>query len=132
MFGKLKDMDVEKMETVIGPDTFFQGTFRSKGYIRVDGKVEGSLSAEGVIIGASGQIQGDVAAKAVVIGGKVTGNIIASDSLELQPQSQVLGDIRAAHLAIADGALFEGNCIMATDKTKVIEMDEVITKSAKS
>ena len=132
MFGntKIKEAETAKMETILGPETHFQGTIRSKGFIRVDGKVEGGISAEGVIIGETGQVQGDVTAKNIVVGGKVTGNIIASAGLELQAHSQIFGDIRTAQLSVAEGAVFEGNCVMTTDKAKVIEMDEVMSKTA--
>lgn len=132
MFSKGKEMESGKMETVIGEDSFFQGTIRSKGFVRVDGKVEGGVSAEGAIIGPSGHVQGDVTAKTVVIAGKVTGNVIAASGLELQPQGQILGDIRAAQISIAEGAIFEGNCVMTADKAKVIDMDEVIKSGARS
>ncbi|HRY28501.1 MAG TPA: polymer-forming cytoskeletal protein [Elusimicrobiota bacterium] len=119
------------METVLGMETHFQGTIRSKGSIRVDGRVEGGISAEGVVIGESGQVQGDITAKNIVIGGKVTGNLIASAVLELQAHSQVFGDLRTAQLSIAEGAIFEGNCVMTTEKAKVIAMDEVMAKNSR-
>jgi cytoskeletal protein CcmA (bactofilin family) len=121
------------METIIGPESHFQGTIRSKGSVRVDGRVEGGLSGDVVIIGEGGEIQGDVTARNVIIGGKVTGNIMASGSLEMQSRCQVFGDIRTSQLNIAEGAVFEGNCVMTTDsKGKVIEMDEIVTKAARS
>lgn len=128
MFGKGKEVDA-RLETVLGPETHFQGTIRSKGSIRVDGRVEGGVSAEGVVVGETGQVQGDITAKNIVIGGKVTGNIIAANAMELQTHSQVFGDIRTSQLSIAEGAVFEGNCVMTTDKAKVIEMDEVVGKA---
>jgi cytoskeletal protein CcmA (bactofilin family) len=132
--SKMKDLDTAKMETIIGQDSAFQGAIKSKGYVRVDGKVEGGVSAEGVIVGETGQVQGDVTAKTVVVAGKVTGNVIAAQGLELQPKGQIIGDIRAAQISIAEGALFEGNCVMAADKTKVIDIDQVLSapKSSKA
>jgi len=129
MFAKVKEA-VGNMETIIGPETHFQGTVRSKGSIRVDGRVEGGLSAEHIIIGEHGEVQGDITAKTITVGGKVTGNIIASSMLELQVHSQVFGDLRTAQLNIAEGAVFEGNCVMTTEKSKVIEMDEVMPKAS--
>ena len=79
--------------------------------------------AEGVIIGDHGEIQGDISARSVVVGGKVTGNIHATESLELLAKSQVFGDLHAPQLLIAEGAIFEGSCLMASEKAKVIEMD---------
>lgn len=118
MFGKTKNAENIKMDTVIGPDTHFKGTVRSKGYVRVDGHVEGGISAEGVIVGGSGHVQGDISVKNAVVGGRVNGNIEASESLELQPSCHVHGDLRAGHLAISDGAVFEGSCVMMGEKDK--------------
>lgn len=124
MFGKKKENEFGVLETVIGPDSTFQGTLRTKGSIRIDGKLEGSIAeANGVVIGEKGQVQGDINARIVVIGGKITGNTTATHSLEILPKAQVYGDIHSALLIIGEGATFEGNCVMATDKNKVIEMD---------
>jgi len=111
------------LETVIGAESFFQGTLRSKGSVRIDGKIEGGVSAEGVILGEGGEVQGDVSARTVVVGGRVTGNIHATESLELLNKSQVFGDLHAPQLLIAEGAVFEGSCLMASEKTKVIEVN---------
>ncbi len=111
------------LESVIGAETSFQGTLRSKGSIRIDGKIEGGISAEGVILGERGEVQGDISARTVVVGGKVTGNIHATESLELLTKCQVFGDLHAPQLLIAEGAIFEGSCLMASEKAKVIEVN---------
>src|ERR1700761_5706776 len=112
MFGKSNNSAPKSseahLETVIGAESSFQGTLRSKGSVRVDGKIEGGVSAEGVILGEYGEIQGDISARTVVVGGKVTGNIHATESLELLTKSQVFGDLHAPQLLIAEGAIFEG------------------------
>lgn len=124
MFGKKTECELGQLETVIGPDSSFQGTLHSKSSIRIDGKLEGSvIEANGVVVGDKGQVQGDINARVVVVGGKVTGNITATQSLEILPKAQVFGDLHSAVLTIGEGATFEGNCVMATEKGKVIEMD---------
>ncbi len=123
MFGK-KEIDSTHMETILGPDSRFQGNIRSKGFVRIDGTVEGGVSAEGVILGEKGHITGDLLAKVVFISGKVTGNVTAAHSLELQPKGQILGDIKTAQLSIADGALFEGRCLMTAEKTGATEVEK--------
>lgn len=127
MFSK-KDIESAPMETLIGMGTRFQGDIRSKGYVRVDGILEGSVTAEGIIIGEKAKITGDIIGKIVYVGGHVSGNITAAHSLELQPKSQVFGDIRTAQLAIAEGALFEGNCLMTAEKIGVVEVEELLAK----
>lgn len=124
MFGKKKENVFGVIETVIGPESVFQGTLRSKSSIRIDGKLEGGIAeANGIILGEKGQVQGDINGRVVVIGGKITGNVTATHSLEILPKAQVYGDIHCALLAIGEGATFEGNCVMSTEKDKVIEMD---------
>src|SRR5581483_7671337 len=96
LFGKNQSPGTDThLETIIGAESSFQGTLRSKGSVRVDGKIEGGVSAEGVILGERGEIQGDISARTVVVGGKVTGNIHATESLELLTKSQVFGDLHA-------------------------------------
>jgi len=125
MFNSTKSQDSNDghLETVIGAESSFQGTLRSKGSVRIDGKIEGGISAEGVILGERGEVQGDISARTVVLGGKVTGNVHATESLELLSKSQVFGDLHAPQLLIAEGAIFEGSCLMASEKTKVIEVN---------
>ncbi|MFH1379146.1 MAG: polymer-forming cytoskeletal protein [bacterium] len=122
MFSK-NDGD-SKAETLIGKDTIFHGTISTKGMLRVDGRIDGGINeAAELIIGNTGQIQGDVNAKTVIVGGKITGNISAGKNIELLTKAQVYGDIRTPQLSIAEGAVFEGNCVMTTEKQRVIEVD---------
>ncbi|HBU69572.1 MAG TPA: hypothetical protein DEE98_04215 [Elusimicrobia bacterium] len=124
MFTKKKENDFGVLETVIGPESVLQGTIRSKNSVRIDGKLEGEIAeANGVIVGEKGQVQGDIKARTVIVGGKVTGNVTATHNLEIQSKAQVYGDLHSALLTIGEGATFEGNCVMSTEKDKVIEMD---------
>lgn len=125
MFGK-KEIESAHMETVIGAGTRFQGNIRSKGFVRIDGTVEGGVSAEGVIVGEKAQINGDIVAKSVFVAGRVTGNVTAANALELQPKGQITGDVRAAQLSIAEGALFEGNCVMSAEKIGAVEIQTAL------
>lgn len=125
MFGNQNNGNKQEshLETVIGAESNFQGTLRSKGSVRIDGKIEGGIAAEGIILGERGEVQGDISGRTIVVGGKVTGNIHATESLELLAKSQVFGDLHAPQLVIAEGAIFEGSCLMASEKTKVIEVN---------
>ena len=121
MFSKKKDQP--ELETIIGAETIFQGTVKSKGLLRVDGRLEGGvIEAYGVIVGERGQVQGDINAKNVTVGGKVIGNITSEQNLEIRTKAQVYGDIHTSLLVIGEGAVFEGHCVMSSEN-KVIEMD---------
>jgi cytoskeletal protein CcmA (bactofilin family) len=119
-----------KAETIIGQETTFHGTIATKGMLRVDGKIDGGITeASELIIGNNGQVKGDVAARVVVVGGKITGNIAAGQNIELLPNAQIYGDIRTPQLSIAEGAIFEGNCIMTTERERVIEVEMKNTRA---
>jgi cytoskeletal protein CcmA (bactofilin family) len=120
MFEKMKS----NLETIIGPDTIFQGTIKTRESVRIDGRLEGGiLGACKVIIEKEGEVQGDITAKDVTVGGKVTGNITTEHYLEVKPKSQVFGDIKTTLLSIGEGAIFEGHSIMSTEQNEVIEMN---------
>jgi cytoskeletal protein CcmA (bactofilin family) len=53
-----------------------------------------------------------LASSLVVIGGKVSGNILAKDKVELQSKAEVEGDITTKNLIIEEGAVFHGRCNM--------------------
>jgi len=46
------------------------------------------------------------------VGGVVTGNVTATDRVDLQAGGRLVGDVRSARLTIADGASFKGNVDM--------------------
>jgi cytoskeletal protein CcmA (bactofilin family) len=105
-----------KIEVIIGSETVVKGEIVSKGTVRIDGRFEGSLSADCVIIGEGGNILGDVAAKTMIAAGKLTGNIHSTDSVEIQPKGEICGDIYTQKLTIAEGAVFEGRSTMQKNR----------------
>jgi cytoskeletal protein CcmA (bactofilin family) len=46
------------------------------------------------------------------VGGSVTGNVTASDRVDLLTGGKLVGDVKAARVTIADGAVFKGNVDM--------------------
>ena len=113
-----------KIETILGPETQFEGILHSKGIIRIDGLVTGGVAeAEEVIVGETGKVEGDIKAKSVMVAGHVIGNITASNHIEILPSSQVYGDITTRHLTIYKGVIFQGNCTMTKEKAEVIDIE---------
>ena len=113
--------------SVIGPEAYFQGTLSAKGSLRVDGKMDGTITdAQSVIIGSTGKVEGDIAGETVVVGGEVKGNICASQFTELLASARVTGDIRTAKILVEEGAYFEGSCSMlAGEERKPAQEEEI-------
>src|SRR6266571_116159 len=85
MFSKKQ----QRLETIIGPESNIKGELSSKGTLRVDGTLDGNISADWVILGETGVVNGDVAATGVIIGGRIKGNIRASEMVEIRTKGEV-------------------------------------------
>jgi cytoskeletal protein CcmA (bactofilin family) len=105
---------------------------------RIDGQVEGEINAkDSLAIGESAVVSAQIKAASVTVAGKVSGDIVAVQRIEIKPSAKVLGNITAPILVINEGALFEGHCAMqpeAHDDRKVTvfpkEKEERIAKPA--
>ncbi len=105
----------DKVNTLIGKDTFFKGALESKGSIRIDGKVEGQVDSKGdFIVGESGVVAADLKARSVTIAGHFEGSIEAGGRLELKRTAVAKGTFKASALHVEDGAVFDGSMDMKT------------------
>lgn len=96
--------------SVIDGELAISGDIQTKGTIRVDGRVEGTLHrADTLIIGAGGTVIGNIEAREVVIGGTVHGNLTVSERIEVQATANVRGDIHAAALQLLEGGMVHGH-----------------------
>ena len=99
--------------TMIGEGAIFEGTIIIPHGIRIDGTFKGKIEAGEVLtIGNNGVVEADIKAKNIIIGGKVSGNIIADERVELETRASLVGDLRTRDLVINEGALFHGKCSM--------------------
>lgn len=114
--------------------TVIVGNIGSKGNIRVEGTVEGSLdSQKRIIIGESAEVNGDVKAGDVEISGQINGDIYCSESLFLKKTALIYGDIYTKKLIIENGAEFNGKCNMGSNnQLKVDRKDSGSEKQASS
>ncbi len=104
----------EKVSTVIGKDTTFDGDLTSAETMRIDGVINGNCSCEKtLILSTDGQIKGNISAYSVVISGRVDGDITVQGKVELLSTGKIAGNIIAGSLVIDEGACFDGRCTMA-------------------
>ncbi len=101
-------------KTVVGSGSRVVGDLISDEDVMVEGQIEGKVRGErSVTIGPGGDLEGDVAAKSVVVGGKVRGQIIATERVELASTAVVHGSVQAPKIIIAEGAHLQGNVAMS-------------------
>jgi cytoskeletal protein CcmA (bactofilin family) len=103
------DVASHDLKALLGVGTEFEGKLVFEGTVRIDGKFSGSITrGDMLIIGEGATVSAEIACRSVVVCGQVTGNIRATDSVELRQQARVRGDIDTPSLAIERGARFEG------------------------
>jgi cytoskeletal protein CcmA (bactofilin family) len=118
MFNRNK----EKLESFIGTNSNFKGDIRTTGTLRIDGTMDGNVSADWVILSEKGHLKGDIAAKGIIIGGKVEGILRAEEIVEIKSKGQVFGDISTNKLSIVEGGIFNGRSSIERDEAKILEL----------
>jgi cytoskeletal protein CcmA (bactofilin family) len=99
--------------TVIGSSIVIDGEISGDEDLVIQGTVKGKIAVkESLYVEGSGVVEADIETQNVEIAGRVTGNISASDKVELKSDCRVVGDIKAPRILIADGASFKGNVDM--------------------
>ncbi len=79
--------------------------------------MKGKISLkESLYVEGTGVIEADIDTANIEVSGQVTGNIAASDKVELKTDCKVVGDIRAPRVLVADGAMFKGNVDMEVEQ----------------
>lgn len=116
-----------KVDTLVGEGTAIAGDISFSGGLHVDGTVRGNIIAEGndastmLVVGERGRVEGEVRVPHVVISGAITGDVRATESVELAPHAQVTGNIYYARIEMAMGAEVNGQLIhIAQDKARTL------------
>ncbi|MDD2401699.1 MAG: polymer-forming cytoskeletal protein [Clostridia bacterium] len=119
MFGKkrVEEINIEKIDTLIGKGSVFSGNIEVSGTIRIDGGYKGDIKAKGdLVVGESGKIEATISARNIYIGGYIKGNIKAEEKVELASSGRLYGDIVVGKLIIEEGAVYKGNCEMVSER----------------
>jgi cytoskeletal protein CcmA (bactofilin family) len=94
----------------IGKSIVFKGELTGSEDLEVDGKMEGDIKLPDHVltIGPNGEVKASVDAKCVQVIGHITGNVTATERVEVQASGIVEGDISAPKLLIQEGAVVNG------------------------
>lgn len=105
---------VERSAVNIGKSVVIKGELNGSEDLTIEGQVEGKIELRQNVltIGPNGRIKAQIFAKAVIILGEVTGNVTATEKVDIRDNGSVDGDIGAPRVAIAEGAHFRGSIDM--------------------
>jgi len=98
----------------IGKSIVINGELSGSENLTIEGRVDGRIELRDHVltIGGNGRITAQVAAKAIIVLGQVTGNLTATEKVDIRESGSVEGDIVAPRVAIADGSHFRGSIDM--------------------
>src|SRR5918912_3140347 len=95
--------------SIIAAGTRIDGNVETDGVIKIEGRVEGSIrAARQVLVGRQGEVEGDIHTREAVIGGTVQGTIVATERLEVQGTSVIVGDVDTRAIAVVEGGKING------------------------
>lgn len=106
------------VETLVGPRAVIRGDISFSGGLYVEGTIYGKVvaddnSAAVLTLAEDGRIEGEVRAPVVVISGTMTGDVYASERVELAANARVQGNIHYKVVEMAAGAMITGRLIHA-------------------
>ena len=118
--GAPRTVTIDESKTVLGSNAVFKGELTFKDTLCIDGKFEGKLTtSDKLIVAEQGAVLANIEAGTVICRGKITGNIIASQKVEIQSTGKILGDVITPALMIELGARFNGKSYMSDSVTEL-------------
>jgi cytoskeletal protein CcmA (bactofilin family) len=116
-----------RIDSLIGATTRIEGNVFFSGGLRVDGSVRGNVAAlpdqpGTLVVSEHARVDGEVQASHVVVNGTVNGPVDALETLELQANSRVKGDIHYKSIEIQQGAVIEGRLVHHASEVKGVEL----------
>ena len=110
--------------TFIGAECVIVGNIRGPGHFVVSGEVHGDGELEGALnLSASGSWHGHVRAQQAIVAGTILGGLIVKGKLEIGYTAVIRGKVSARTVAIAKGAIVDGE-IEVTSDAPVMQFEE--------
>jgi cytoskeletal protein CcmA (bactofilin family) len=105
-------------KNVLNSDVELKGTLRFSGELSFDGKLEGDINSDGSLqLGDNAVVKGNITVNSVILRGKINGNVVAKEKIDIKTRTELFGDIRAPKLVMEEGVTFVGQTEVNPNKT---------------
>lgn len=119
----------QRINSVIGEGSSFEGRFRVSGSLEINGQFEGDIETEDkVVIQEDGKVRTNIKTHDAEIHGTLIGNINATGGVHLFPTGKVMGDIHSPVVNIEQGAITKGS-VNITGGEKRSDLSSLINES---
>jgi len=134
MFGKKPNKPQNRIDSLIGAGTRIEGNISFAGGLRVDGEIQGNVTAVAdqpstLVVSERARIDGEIRVSHLVANGTIHGPVYATESLELQSNSRLMGDVHYNGLEMHLGAIVEGRLVHGPGETRTVELKLATSKS---
>lgn len=110
--------------TFIGRGSIFTGDLQCEGDVVVEGNATGDCIARGAFtLAAEARWEGRLQAKNAMIAGEVQGSLMIAEKIEIRKSARIRGSVTARSIAVAQGALIEGD-LAVTSGAAVVRYEE--------
>lgn len=112
--SRREEMAAGEINALLGRGSNFEGKLTFEGTVRIEGKFSGEIhTSDTIVIGHGADVKAQIFAGTVIVsGGTVHGNIHAKQTIELEKEAKVRGDLETPSLKIEKGVIFVGSCRM--------------------
>jgi len=93
---------------LVGEGVYMQGTMNVPGIASVDGKLEGQLTADVIVIQANGSVDGKTTANHIKVAGSLSDTAVANKTLVVESSGEISGSVTYAEMEIKKGGLLQG------------------------
>ncbi len=116
----------------LGPSVAVKGEITSEEDLQIDGTVEGPITLRDhrLTVGRTAQLESEISAREVVVYGNASGNLRASDRLEIKKDGQVVGNITTMRISIEEGAYFKGHIEIVRAQAQQSDEEEQVSIGA--
>jgi cytoskeletal protein CcmA (bactofilin family) len=124
-------LEVDPM-ALIGQATTITGNIVAEEDLEIQGTIDGSvrLAKHRVVVGSDGIVNAIVEAHAVLVIGKISGNVIATELVEVNAGGVIEGDVKAPRIIMHDGAIVIGSLDMSAASSSGVGMSASAPGSA--
>jgi cytoskeletal protein CcmA (bactofilin family) len=106
--------------SVIDRHSEFDGTYSTDRDLRIEGRARGKLSCQGTLHVAQGAtVNAEIEAEQVIVAGVLEGTVSCRARLQVMPSGELKGHISTPTLVINEGARYEGQMQMPTQKPRI-------------
>lgn len=108
--GSEADLQERRLTAWVGKSLRIEGHIVSDDNLTIDGNVEGTIVVgdHTLTVGPGATVKADLTARTITVSGAVIGKVRAHELLDLKATGSVVGEIVAARLRMADGAVIDG------------------------